>query len=290
MTPSRPALAVAQDTPHRAVRPAAPAGAPGKRHSPAHGCRARPRPVHPRPGSRPARAAACRLRRRRPRHRRVERPRRPDDRHDGDGCEAGRCRLRAGLHLRCLRRRRSSRSAPRRSSSMSGAATFNIDPADLERAIDETLKAGELTPRAVMPVDLFGLPADYAAIAAVAARHGLTVLADAAQSVRRRLRQQARRRAGADQRHQLLSDQAARLLWRRRRHPRRRCRPRRAGAHDPLARPRWRPATRPMCSASPDGWTRCRRRSCWPSSRSSTRNWCAVVSSPRATPKRLPTR
>ena len=33
-----------------------------------------------------------------------------------------------------------------------------------------------------MPVDLYGLPADYAAIAAVAARHGMTVLADAAQS------------------------------------------------------------------------------------------------------------
>ena len=37
-------------------------------------------------------------------------------------------------------------------------------------------------PRAVIPVDLFGLPADYDAIAAVAARHGLTVVEDAAQS------------------------------------------------------------------------------------------------------------
>jgi len=62
------------------------------------------------------------------------------------------------------------------------AATFNLDPADLDRAIGETLKAGKLTPRAVMPVDLFGLPADYAAIDAIAARHGMTVLADAAQS------------------------------------------------------------------------------------------------------------
>ena len=62
------------------------------------------------------------------------------------------------------------------------AATFNMDPADLERAIDETAKAGKLRPRAVMPVDLYGLPADYAAISAVAARHGMTVLADAAQS------------------------------------------------------------------------------------------------------------
>ena len=62
------------------------------------------------------------------------------------------------------------------------AATFNMDPADLERAIDETVKAGKLRPSVVMPVDLYGLPADYAAISAVAARHGMRVLADAAQS------------------------------------------------------------------------------------------------------------
>jgi dTDP-4-amino-4,6-dideoxygalactose transaminase len=60
-------------------------------------------------------------------------------------------------------------------------ATFNMDPADLERAIGEASAAGK-TPHAVMPVDLYGLPADYDAIAAIATRHGLTVLADAAQS------------------------------------------------------------------------------------------------------------
>ncbi|MCZ7658461.1 MAG: DegT/DnrJ/EryC1/StrS family aminotransferase [Xanthobacteraceae bacterium] len=57
--------------------------------------------------------------------------------------------------------------------------SFNIDPESLERAI---AAAGDLRPRAVMPVDLFGLPADYDAIGAIAARHGLTVIADAAQS------------------------------------------------------------------------------------------------------------
>ena len=62
------------------------------------------------------------------------------------------------------------------------AETFNMDPADLERAIEETMAAGRLTPRAVMPVDLYGLPADYPAIATVAAAHGLQVLADSAQS------------------------------------------------------------------------------------------------------------
>jgi dTDP-4-amino-4,6-dideoxygalactose transaminase len=62
------------------------------------------------------------------------------------------------------------------------AETFNMDPADLERAVEETMAAGRLTPRAVMPVDLYGLPADYPAIAKVAAAHGLQVLADSAQS------------------------------------------------------------------------------------------------------------
>lgn len=43
-------------------------------------------------------------------------------------------------------------------------------------------ESGLLRPRAVIPVDLFGLPADYDAIDAVAARHGLSVIEDAAQS------------------------------------------------------------------------------------------------------------
>ncbi len=60
--------------------------------------------------------------------------------------------------------------------------TFNLDPADLERAIAEVEAAGELKPRAVIPVDLYGLPADYEAIGKIAARHGLTVFSDAAQS------------------------------------------------------------------------------------------------------------
>jgi dTDP-4-amino-4,6-dideoxygalactose transaminase len=60
--------------------------------------------------------------------------------------------------------------------------TCNLDPADLERAITEVKREGRLAPRVVMPVDLYGLPADYAAIGAVAAKHGLEMLADAAQS------------------------------------------------------------------------------------------------------------
>lgn len=60
---------------------------------------------------------------------------------------------------------------------------FTLDPADLERRIAELSRDGGPTPRAVMPVDLFGVPADYPAIDEIARRHGLFVLADAAQSL-----------------------------------------------------------------------------------------------------------
>ncbi|ESR26557.1 DegT/DnrJ/EryC1/StrS family protein [Lutibaculum baratangense AMV1] len=60
--------------------------------------------------------------------------------------------------------------------------SFNLDPAAFEAAIAEVNAAGRLRPAAVMPVDLYGRPADYPAISAIAARHGVAVLADAAQS------------------------------------------------------------------------------------------------------------
>jgi dTDP-4-amino-4,6-dideoxygalactose transaminase len=60
-------------------------------------------------------------------------------------------------------------------------ATFNIDVASLERAIAVARKKG-LKPKAVIPVDLFGLPADHDAVAKVAAAEGLFVLDDAAQA------------------------------------------------------------------------------------------------------------
>lgn len=59
--------------------------------------------------------------------------------------------------------------------------TFNIDTADLERQIAKVRAAGQLRPAAIMPVDLFGQPADYPAIHAIAEREGMWVLADAAQ-------------------------------------------------------------------------------------------------------------
>jgi dTDP-4-amino-4,6-dideoxygalactose transaminase len=59
--------------------------------------------------------------------------------------------------------------------------TYNLDPDKLEAAIVAVKADGTLTPRAVIAVDLFGQPADYPAIAAVCARHGLKLIADSAQ-------------------------------------------------------------------------------------------------------------
>lgn len=58
--------------------------------------------------------------------------------------------------------------------------TFNMDPESLETAIGAAADM-KLTPRAVIPVDLFGQPADYRRLLPIAERHGLKVLADTAQ-------------------------------------------------------------------------------------------------------------
>lgn len=60
-------------------------------------------------------------------------------------------------------------------------ATFNISCGDLARKIDAVLKDGKLRPVAVIPVDLFGLPADYPEIRAIAGKYNLHVLEDGAQ-------------------------------------------------------------------------------------------------------------
>jgi len=73
--------------------------------------------------------------------------------------------------------------------------TFNISPKNLAQAIDalnsETnakhplpapAEYSQLNPRGIIAVDLFGLPADYDSINAIAKKHGLFVIEDAAQS------------------------------------------------------------------------------------------------------------
>jgi len=59
--------------------------------------------------------------------------------------------------------------------------TFNINPDLLEAAIQKTINDTNLKPKAIIPVDLFGLPADYDEINKIAEKHDLWVLEDAAQ-------------------------------------------------------------------------------------------------------------
>ena len=61
-------------------------------------------------------------------------------------------------------------------------ATFQIDPAHLAVRVAEVRAAGRLRPRAVVGVDLFGQPADWPALRALAEQEGLFTLDDCAQS------------------------------------------------------------------------------------------------------------
>ena len=62
------------------------------------------------------------------------------------------------------------------------ADTFNINTDDLERAVAATVAAGRLTPKAIIAVDLYGLPADYDAIRVIARKYNLAVIEDGAQA------------------------------------------------------------------------------------------------------------
>lgn len=59
--------------------------------------------------------------------------------------------------------------------------TFNMDAVSLEQQIEKVIEEGKLTPKAVIPVDLFGQPADYSKILPVAKKYNLLVLEDGAQ-------------------------------------------------------------------------------------------------------------
>src|SRR5665213_1752977 len=62
------------------------------------------------------------------------------------------------------------------------AATFNIDPGGIAGAVATAKRLG-LAPKAVIPVDLFGLPAAHDAVAAAAKADDLFILDDAAQGL-----------------------------------------------------------------------------------------------------------
>ncbi len=59
--------------------------------------------------------------------------------------------------------------------------SFNMDPQSLKQAI-EGLQGTDLKPRAVIAVDLFGQPANYGALKEITEKHGMVLIADAAQS------------------------------------------------------------------------------------------------------------
>ena len=61
--------------------------------------------------------------------------------------------------------------------------TFNICPNDLILKIKQVKDKGELTPKAIIPVDLFGLPANFQKIIPIASEHNLQVIEDAAQGL-----------------------------------------------------------------------------------------------------------
>ena len=59
--------------------------------------------------------------------------------------------------------------------------TFNINPESLEKAIEKVVFEKQLTPKVILTVDLFGLPADYIRIRPIAEKYGLKILEDGAQ-------------------------------------------------------------------------------------------------------------
>lgn len=59
--------------------------------------------------------------------------------------------------------------------------TFNLDPSSLEEAVKKVLEDGKLSAKVVIPVDLFGLPADFPKILPIAKKYNLKVLEDGAQ-------------------------------------------------------------------------------------------------------------
>jgi dTDP-4-amino-4,6-dideoxygalactose transaminase len=93
--------------------------------------------------------------------------------------------------------------------------SYNICPEALAERIEDVAGNGELTPRAIIAVDLFGLPADYTRITPLAEEHGLVLIerAEFRGSTRGPESLQLRHHGGDE----FLPRQAARLFRRRRR-------------------------------------------------------------------------
>ena len=163
---------------------------------------------------------------------------------DGRWHRPGRRGLRAELHL--CRDRRSGGTGQGRAGlrrHRSGQLQHR-HPASLEAAIAMVRHGGpSRAPKAIIPVDLFGLAADYEAISAIAAREKPDGHRGCRAGHRRHGRRAHVRRLRRRRLDQLLPGQAARLLRRRRRDVHQR---RRDGGQAALARPstaRARPST-----------------------------------------------
>jgi len=63
----------------------------------------------------------------------------------------------------------------------SNKETFNICPSHLEKQIQSTIAEGKLSPKAIIAVDLFGLPANYPELERIAEKYNLKLIEDAAQ-------------------------------------------------------------------------------------------------------------
>lgn len=59
--------------------------------------------------------------------------------------------------------------------------TFNICPKDLEKRIEKVIAEGQLVPKAIIAVDLFGLPANYPELDKLAKKYNMKLIEDAAQ-------------------------------------------------------------------------------------------------------------
>lgn len=68
--------------------------------------------------------------------------------------------------------------------------TLNMAPEALEKAVTAVVREGKLNPKAVIPVDLFGQPADYTAIRKIADHYHMLVLEDGAQGFGGRIGEQ----------------------------------------------------------------------------------------------------
>lgn len=74
--------------------------------------------------------------------------------------------------------------------------TFNMDPQSLADAIECIIKGGKYTPKVVIPVDLFGQPADYNNIQKIADKFHLKIIEDGAQGFGGKIYSRAERACG----------------------------------------------------------------------------------------------